>query len=49
MDFCVKIFPTIMIILSILSALMYTIRDIADWRHILYYLFAAGITFCITY
>jgi hypothetical protein len=49
MDFVVKIFPTIMIIFSILSALMYAIRDIADWRHIGYWLAASTITFCVTY
>ena len=44
-----KVFPTIMIALSLLSAIVYAIKDITDWRHIGYYLFAAGLTICVTY
>ncbi len=41
--------PTIMILLSLLSAAGYAWRDVTDWRHILYWLFAAGLTFTVTY
>ena len=44
-----KIFPTIMIALSLLSAISYAVNDMTDWRHILYWIFAAGLTFCLTY
>lgn len=41
--------PTLMIVLSLLSAATYAWHDIADWRHILYWLAAATLTFTVTY
>lgn len=42
-----KIFPTVMIVLSILSALCYV--PSFDWRHIVYWVSAAAITYVVTY
>ena len=44
-----KLFPTIMIILGVLSALSYAIKDMSDWRHIGYWLAASFLTYCVTY
>lgn len=44
-----KAFPTVMIALSILSAIVYAIKDITDWRHYGYWLAASFLTFCLTY
>lgn len=44
-----KLFPTIMIVLSLLSAISYGINDISDWRHILYFISGATITFSVVY
>lgn len=44
-----KLFPTIMIALSLLSALSYAIDDITNWRKIGYWIAASMLNFCITY
>lgn len=42
-----KVFPTILIILDVLAAGMYV--SSGDWRHIIYWLAAAVLTFTVTY
>ena len=41
--------PTMMIVLSLLSSAGYAWHDITDWRRIMYWLFAAGLTYTVTY
>lgn len=42
-----KVFPTILIILDVCAAIPYGIQG--DWRHCIYWIAAAVLTFCITY
>ena len=44
-----KVLPTIMIILSMMSAIGYAVNDITDWRHYGYWLSGSLITMCVTY
>lgn len=44
-----RFFPTIMIVLQIAAAFVYAWHDPYDWRHIGYWLCAAGLTYCVTY
>lgn len=44
-----KFFPTLMIVLQIAAAGVYAWYDLGDWRHIGYWLCAAGLTYCVTY
>lgn len=44
-----KALPTAMIVLSLLSAAHYAYINPADWRHIGYWLCAAGLNYCVTY
>lgn len=44
-----KTLPTIMIVLSILSAAHHACVNPTDWRHIGYWLCAAGLNYCVTY
>ena len=41
------IFPTVLIALDALSAVMYAVK--ADWRMTVYWLAAATLTACVTY
>jgi hypothetical protein len=45
--FTAKLFPTILIILDVLAAVMYV--PSGDWRHVVYWLAAAILTFTVTY
>jgi len=47
MMFTAKLFPTILIILDVLAAVMYV--PSGDWRHVVYWLAAAILTFTVTY
>ncbi len=47
MMFTAKVFPTILIILDVLAAVMYV--PSSDWRHVVYWLAAAILTFTVTY
>ena len=42
-----KVFPTILIVLDIAAAIVYAGNG--DWRKALYWLFAAGLTFVVTF
>jgi hypothetical protein len=42
-----KLFPTILIILDVCAAGMYV--SSGDWRHIIYWIAAAVLTFTVTY
>jgi hypothetical protein len=42
-----KLFPTILIVLDVLAAVMYL--PSGDWRHVVYWLAAAVLTFTVTY
>lgn len=44
-----KAIPTAMIVLSLLSAAVYACNDYTDWRHIGYWMCAAGLNYCVTY
>lgn len=44
-----KFFPTLMIILSFLAAINYAVKDITDWRHIIYFICGGILTICVTY
>lgn len=44
-----KLFPTLMIVLHILSAISYAMCDISDWRKIGYFTAGAVLTYCVTY
>ena len=47
MMFTTKLFPTTLIILDVLAAVMYV--PSGDWRHVVYWLAAAILTFTVTY
>ena len=42
-----KILPTVLMVIDLLAAIPYGMKG--DWRKCLYWLFAAGLTFVITY
>ena len=42
-----KLFPSVLLILDIAAAVVYACHG--DWRKTLYWLFAAGLTFVVTY
>jgi hypothetical protein len=44
-----KLFPTIMIVLSFLSAASYAYADYTDWRHIGYWIASSILIFSVTY
>lgn len=44
-----RLLPTMMIVLSLGSALVYACHDLSDWRHWGYWLSAAVLTFTVTY
>jgi hypothetical protein len=44
-----KLFPTLMIVLHLLSAITYAINDFSDWRKIGYFTAGAVLTYCVTY
>ena len=43
----VKILPSVLIVIDVFAALTYL--PSGDWRHVLYWLFAAGLTFVVTW
>ena len=45
--FVTKIFPTLLIVLDVFAAVMYI--PSGDWRHVVYWLAAAVLTFTVTY
>jgi hypothetical protein len=44
-----KFFPTLLIILDICAAAGYGLQGWHEWRKIFYWLFAAGLTYCVTW
>ncbi len=42
-----KILPTVLMLIDIGAAIPYGLQG--DWRRCLYWLFACGLTFCVTY
>lgn len=44
-----RFLPTCMIILSLGAAGVYAATDYTDWRHIGYWVCAAGLNYCVTY
>lgn len=44
-----KIFPTVLIIMSLGSALVYASKGFHEWRMIVYWLAAAALTTVVTY
>lgn len=44
-----KIFPTILIIISLCSAIVYASKGISEWRMVVYWLAAAALTTVVTY
>lgn len=44
-----KFLPTVMIVLSVLSAASYAYVDLSDWRKIGYWISGAVLTYCVTY
>lgn len=42
-----KVFPVILIVMDICASIPYAIKG--DWRKCLYWLFAAGLTFVVTF
>lgn len=44
-----KFFPALLIALDILAAVGYGLENWRDWRHIVYWLSAAVLTYCVTF
>ena len=45
----VKLFPTIMIVLSLGASIVYAMKGFSNWRMIVYWIAAATLTAVVTY